>query len=90
MSSHYAHQLVSRLLCAYTSGASVQLSGDTHEILITKIWIQEEELDQDGVQITPPGMHLIPLPFADEIRDPPITEAHKGESFVFRIPVSRR
>ena len=29
---------------------------------------QKEELDKEGVQVTPPGMHVILLPFADDIR----------------------
>jgi ATP-dependent DNA helicase 2 subunit 1 len=30
---------------------------------------QEEELDDDGLQVNPPGFHLIPLPFSDDIRE---------------------
>ncbi|KAF8322618.1 ku70-like protein [Clavulina sp. PMI_390] len=41
---------------------------------------QVEKLDEDGIQDKPPGLHLIPLPFADEIRDAPITEAYKASS----------
>jgi hypothetical protein len=40
--------------------------------------IQAEILDENQVQETPPGFNLIQLPFADEIRDPPIIEAHRG------------
>jgi ATP-dependent DNA helicase 2 subunit 1 len=29
---------------------------------------QKEELDKEGIQVTPPGMHVILLPFADDIR----------------------
>lgn len=32
---------------------------------------QAEELDEDGQQCQPPGMHLIVMPFADDIRTPP-------------------
>ena len=30
---------------------------------------QEEEFDEDGTQLIPPGLHVIYLPFADDIRD---------------------
>jgi ATP-dependent DNA helicase 2 subunit 1 len=30
---------------------------------------QDEELDEHGVQVAPPGFHLIPLPFADDFRN---------------------
>ncbi|KAL6072069.1 X-ray repair cross-complementing protein 6 [Balamuthia mandrillaris] len=29
---------------------------------------QQETFDEDGIQINPPGFHLIPLPYADDIR----------------------
>lgn len=32
---------------------------------------QAEERNESGAQTEPPGMHLIPLPFADDIRDMP-------------------
>lgn len=32
---------------------------------------QEEVLDEDGAQERPPGFHMIPLPFADDIRAAP-------------------
>lgn len=30
---------------------------------------QEEEVDDDGLQVNPPGFHLVPLPFSDDIRE---------------------
>lgn len=32
---------------------------------------QAEERNEKGIQTEPPGMHLIPLPFADDIRNMP-------------------
>lgn len=32
---------------------------------------QAEELDEDGSQCVPPGLHLIVMPYMDDIRDPP-------------------
>ena len=32
---------------------------------------QAEELDEEGNQLVPPGMNMIPLPYADDIRDRP-------------------
>jgi ATP-dependent DNA helicase 2 subunit 1 len=34
--------------------------------------LPQEEKREDGRQITPPGFHLIPLPFADNMRPPMI------------------
>jgi ATP-dependent DNA helicase 2 subunit 1 len=39
---------------------------------------QAETYDENGSQIDPPGFHLIPLPFADDIRTPPIDTALRG------------
>lgn len=41
--------------------------------------LQEEHADENGY-IEPPGFHLIPLPFADDIRAAPIEEAFRGRS----------
>ncbi|XP_058424244.1 X-ray repair cross-complementing protein 6 isoform X2 [Diceros bicornis minor] len=35
---------------------------------------QEEELDDQKIQVTPPGFHLVFLPYADDIRKVPFTE----------------
>ncbi len=32
----------------------------------------------DGVQERPPGFHMIPLPYADDIRAAPVEEALRG------------
>lgn len=40
---------------------------------------QAEEVD-DGMQVSPPGMHVVVLPFAEEVREPKSTgEAVKAE-----------
>jgi len=36
---------------------------------------QKEKFDDYETQIRPPGLHLVPFPFSDEMREPPITEA---------------
>jgi ATP-dependent DNA helicase 2 subunit 1 len=43
---------------------------------------QAEELDEDGSQMTPPGFHLIYLPYADDIREltiEPVTKASQEQ-----------
>ncbi|KAK0534714.1 ATP-dependent DNA helicase II subunit 1 [Tilletia horrida] len=35
------------------------------------IWPREEEISSEGVQLAAPGMFMIPLPFADDMRDKP-------------------
>lgn len=37
---------------------------------------QFEEVNEDGVQVAPPGFHLIPLPFADDLRHIDLSESH--------------
>lgn len=32
---------------------------------------QAEKRDEEGNQLVPPGMNMIPLPYADDIREPP-------------------
>jgi hypothetical protein len=44
----------------------------------SRLFVQEEKLDEYDTQTDPPGLHLIPLPFADEIREPPVNESHRG------------
>jgi ATP-dependent DNA helicase 2 subunit 1 len=39
---------------------------------------QEEEADKKGAQVTPPGMHCIQLPFADDIRQNPVEKTAAG------------
>jgi len=38
---------------------------------------QKEQVEESGFT-DPPGIHLIPLPFADDIRAAPIQEAFRG------------
>lgn len=45
---------------------------------------QEEKEDESG-WTEPAGFHLIPLPFADDIRAAPIQEAFQGNYFLFSI-----
>ncbi|KAH6901267.1 SPOC like C-terminal domain-containing protein [Coprinopsis sp. MPI-PUGE-AT-0042] len=39
---------------------------------------QEESIDENGYQVDPPGFHIIPLPFADDIRAAPLEEASRA------------
>lgn len=41
---------------------------------------QAEELDAEGRQRVPPGMHLITMPYADDIREPPHTASLSANS----------
>lgn len=43
-----------------------------------KLVLQEEELDEHNNQVTPPGFHLIFLPFADDFRKLKYEETPKG------------
>ncbi|WFD44887.1 ATP-dependent DNA helicase II subunit 1 [Malassezia psittaci] len=36
---------------------------------------QAEEVDADGNQLVPPGMNMVILPYTDDLRDPPTTQA---------------
>ena len=40
--------------------------------------LQKEELDEHNNQATPPGFHLVFLPFADDLRKLKYEEAPKG------------
>jgi ATP-dependent DNA helicase 2 subunit 1 len=40
--------------------------------------VQEEELDEHNVQLSPPGFHLIFLPFADDLRKLSYEETPRG------------
>ena len=42
---------------------------------------QAEKLDDDGTQLDPPGFHLQPLPFADDVRAVPVDSALRGTLF---------
>ena len=39
---------------------------------------QEEELDEHNVQVTPPGFHVIFLPFAEDMRKLKFAEQPRG------------
>ena len=41
---------------------------------------QEEELSEDGQQMVAPGMHLITLPYADDVRDVPTNLLHTEDA----------
>lgn len=41
---------------------------------------QEEKVDESG-WTDPPGFHIIPLPFADDMRAAPVEEGHRGTHF---------
>ena len=42
------------------------------------LYKQEEELDEHKVQITPPGFHVIFLPYADDFRKVKIEDTVRG------------
>lgn len=42
------------------------------------ITYQAERLDDDGAQLDPPGFHIQPLPFADEVRAAPVESSLRG------------
>ena len=44
------------------------------------ILMQDEELDEHKVQITPPGFHIIFLPFADDFRKVKYEETPRGKN----------
>ena len=46
------------------------------------MYLQVEKEDETG-WTEPAGFHLIPLPFADDIRSAPIQEAFQGAVFFF-------
>ena len=61
--------LLPQVLNSYQSG---------HVIFLT--YLQEEKEDETG-WTEPAGFHLIPLPFADDIRSAPIQEGFQGAFF---------
>lgn len=46
--------------------------------MFTAVVPQEEEFDEKGGQLTPPGMHCIILPTIDDFRSNPFEETAKG------------
>ena len=46
-------------------------------------WLKEEELDQQKLQISPPGFHLLFLPFADDFRKIAMEENLPRGSLIF-------
>jgi len=46
--------------------------------MFVAIIAQEEEFDEKGAQMTPPGMHCINLPYLDDIRANPVEETATG------------
>jgi ATP-dependent DNA helicase 2 subunit 1 len=46
--------------------------------------LKEEVIDEDGKQERPPGINMIPLPYADDIRAAPVEEALRGKSMVIK------
>ena len=42
------------------------------------VLFQEEELDETNVQVSPPGFHVIFLPFAEDLRKLHYEETPKG------------
>lgn len=56
--------LASRDLCAVVRFNRTKSSQPRNAVLLPQL----EEIDEDGVQVMPPGFHLIPLPAAEDIR----------------------
>lgn len=54
-------------ICAFTPRSNANTS-------IALMYPQAETFDENGAQDRPPGIHIIPMPYADDIRDLPITE----------------
>ncbi|MCJ1307617.1 ATP-dependent DNA helicase II subunit 1 [Agyrium rufum] len=53
---------------------------------IVAIWPGAEKLDEEGVQKVPPGLWIIPLPFADDIRiDPEIDIVRASDDLINRM-----
>ncbi|KAI7875336.1 Ku DNA-binding complex, Ku70 subunit [Lichtheimia hyalospora FSU 10163] len=46
---------------------------DNANTTIALMYPQAETFDENGAQDRPPGIHIIPMPYADDIRDLPIT-----------------
>jgi hypothetical protein len=51
---------------------------------------EQAEKVEDGGWNEPPGFHLVPLPFADDLRAAPIEEASRGMFFAFFFLCGRR
>ena len=49
-----------------------------HDIKMNFFSLKEEELDEQNVQISPPGFHVIFLPFADDLRKLDYPDTLKG------------
>lgn len=59
--------------------AIVRLTARTNSMpRIAALLPQAETFDEDGLQMDPPGFHIIPLPYADDIRRTPLDEMPKG------------
>ena len=48
---------------------------------------QAEKVDASGWR-EPPGFHLVPLPFADDIRAAPVESGFRGRHTLFLVPVT--
>ncbi|KAK0546652.1 ATP-dependent DNA helicase II subunit 1 [Tilletia horrida] len=42
------------------------------------LWPREEKVDEEGTQLEAPGMMMIPLPYADDMRDCPVNRGMKA------------
>ncbi|KAE8248683.1 hypothetical protein A4X13_0g5516 [Tilletia indica] len=52
---------------------------------LAALWPREEEVSDEGVQMAAPGMFMIPLPFADDMRDPPVKMSRKPTPEEFAV-----
>ena len=61
--------LISKLHEMKKVGVCSFVPRNTSAPVLAAIFPQLEEFDDDGLQVKPPGLHLVVLPFADDIRD---------------------
>lgn len=75
-------ELVPSFLCFVTSGAFCSSSSSlaTFPRASPCSFVSQAEKVDEGGWNEPPGFHLIPFPFADDIRSAPIEEGAKGMS----------
>ncbi|EPZ36969.1 Ku70/Ku80 beta-barrel domain-containing protein [Rozella allomycis CSF55] len=84
--SHFLDKLEAKgkiAICRY-------IARDYSKPSIVALLPQKEQFDENGIQIKPPGAHLITLPFADDLRSLPNDSIQKGNlKFLKSISQSR-
>lgn len=85
---HHAAQLGAYVLCHASAGVPLDpfigKLGVVGFSCGSLICVQTEKLEESG-WMEPAGIHLVPLPFADDIRAAPVEQAIRG-MVVFHIP----